>query len=413
MAWRLRSLLFLHRSTRRLRRNPRTAILLRVPIPSVQLQVRVRGRHPWFFRKMIRKPEKPLPAGSVVHVRDKDRKLVGSGFYNPRTDLALRVFTGDAITDPQRHFENALRDALHLREDVLRLPEITNAYRVVHSEGDGFPGLILDRLGDAFVAQVHVLGTFLQMEPLGELLKERYKHCKLVLLQDADSASKEGMERIAPPQPVSVEVHEHGLRYAVQAGGGHKTGFFADQRDNRRLVRELAKGRSVLDLCCNSGGFALNARKGGAKSVLAADLDEEMVAQTKANAQRNQLDVKVEHADAFDLLRDVPEGRFDLVVLDPPKWVRNKDEMEQGLARYRDLNRLALQKTKKGGLVVTCSCSGSVDENAFVRMLDEAGAQAGRSARVLMLRGAGPDHPVALDCQQTRYLKVAVLQVRE
>ncbi len=362
---------------------------------------------------MVRKPEKPIPAGSVVHVRDKDRKLVGSGFYNPRTDLALRLFSGTAITDPAAHFTAAIDDALNLRERALNLQEVTNAYRVVHSEGDGFPGLILDRLGDAFVAQVHVLGTFLQMETIGLRLRERYPRCKLVMLQDADSAQKEGMERIGPPMPVSVEVKEHGIRYAVQAGGGHKTGFFADQRDNRMLVRELARGRNVLDLCCNSGGFAMNAAAGGAKSVRAADLDEEMVAQTIDNASRNGLKMKVEHADAFDLLRDLQPDLHDLVVLDPPKWVKSRDEMEQGLARYRDLNRLALEKVKRGGIVVTCSCSGSVDEGSFLRMLDEACAQAGRSARVLWMRGAGPDHPMALDCPQTRYLKVAALQIRE
>ncbi len=258
-----------------------------------------------------------------------------------------------------------------------------------------------------------VLGTFLQMEPLGERLLELHPRCRLLLMQDPDAAEREGMERIAPPRPVSVEVHEHGLRYAVEAGGGHKTGFFADQRDNRLLLRTLAAGRTTLDLCCNSGGFALNAMAGGAKSVLAADLDEEMVEQTKGNAARNKLRLQVEHADAFDLLRDVPEGRFDLIVLDPPKWVRSRDDLEAGLQRYRDLNRLALQKVKRDGIIVTCSCSGSVDEHVFLRMLDEAGAQAGRSARVLALRGAGPDHPIALDCPQTRYLKVAFLQVRQ
>lgn len=386
---------------------------LAVPFPSVQLQVRVRGRHPWFYRKMVRKPDKPIAAGSVVHVRDKDRRLIGSGFYNARTDLALRLFSSDAVEDARTHFVQALDQALRLREHTLALGDKTNAWRVIHSEADGFPGLILDRLGDAYVAQVAVLGTFLQMEPLGERLLELHPRCRLLLMQDPDAAEREGMERIAPPRPVSVEVHEHGLRYAVEAGGGHKTGFFADQRDNRLLLRTLAAGRTTLDLCCNSGGFALNAMAGGAKSVLAADLDEEMVEQTKGNAARNKLRLQVEHADAFDLLRDVPEGRFDLIVLDPPKWVRSRDDLEAGLQRYRDLNRLALQKVKRDGIIVTCSCSGSVDEHVFLRMLDEAGAQAGRSARVLALRGAGPDHPIALDCPQTRYLKVAFLQVRQ
>ncbi len=374
--------------------------------------VRVRGRHPWFYRKMIRKPKTPLTAGGVVHVVDRDLRPVGSGFYNPRTDLALRLFAHHEIEDPRRHFLQALEQAVLLRERALALPEVTNAYRLVHSEGDGFPGLVLDRLGSVYVAQVLSLGMLRQMEPLGEWLRARDPACKLVLLQDDLACEREGMDRLPTPAPIATEVKEHGIRYAVQAGGGHKTGFFADQRDNRRLVRDLAAGRNVLDLCCNSGGFAMNASKGGARSVLAADLDEAMVEQTRANAARNGLGLDVVHADAFDLLRDLRPGAHDLVVLDPPKWVAQKEELESGLQRYRDLNRLALAKVGPGGLVVTCSCSGSVDEGGFLRMLAEAAAGAGRDVRVLSMRGAGPDHPVALECPQTRYLKVAVLQVR-
>ena len=382
-----------------------------MPIPKIELMVRVRGRHPWFYRKMVRKPARPLPAGAVVHVTDRDGRAIGSGFFNPRTDLALRMFSDHAIEDPKSHFVRTIASALAVRERALGLPEVTNAYRVIHSEGDGCPGLILDRLGDAFVAQVHNLGMLQQMEPLGEWLREQVRGCKLVMLQDEDSAKREGMERLPKPQPVSVAVHEYGIRYAVQAGGGHKTGFFADQRDNRQLVRNLAKGRSVLDLCCNSGGFALNAIAGGAKSVLAADLDEAMVAQTVHNAAQNKMRVQTQHADAFDLLRDLAGGEHDLIVLDPPKWVHHRDEFEQGIARYRDLNRLALQKIANGGILVTCSCSGSVSEESFLRMLQDAAADAGAEARVLFLRGAGADHPVALQCPETRYLKVAVLAV--
>ena len=381
-------------------------------IPTIQLQVRVRGRHPWFYRKMVRKPKTPLPAGSVVHVIDRDRRPVGSGFYNPRTDLALRLFAHREIDDAPQHFADALAAAVALREQTLRLPDVTNAYRLVHGEGDGFPGLVLDRLAHAYVAQVQSLGMLQQMEPLGEWLRSRTPRCRLLLLQDETAIEREGMERLPVPEPVPLEVVEHGITYSVHAGGGHKTGFFADQRDNRRLVRDLAKGRSVLDLCCNAGGFALNAAAGGARAVLAADLDEAMVAVAAANAQRNRLRIETAHADAFDLLRDLRAGTHDLVVLDPPKWVASRDELDAGLQRYRDLNRLALQKVAADGLVVTCSCSGSVDEGTFLRMLAEAATAAGRSVRILSLRGAGPDHPIALECPQTRYLKVAVLQVR-
>lgn len=381
-------------------------------LPELRLKIRVHGRHPWFYRKMIQKPDQPLPAGTPAKVRDREGNLVGTGFYNPRAELALRMFADAPVADCRAHFLEALRTAVALREDVLGLPKTTDAYRLVHAEADGFPGLVLDKLGTAFVAQVASLGMLQQLEPLGEWLLAKYPGSKLVLLQDKDWAEREGMDKLPRPLAVKTKVREHGLHYAVEAGTGHKTGFFADQRDNRWLVRQLARGRAVLDLCCNSGGFAMNCIAGGAAKVVAADLDEAMVAQTQANAELNQLKLTAVHGDAFDLLRDAQPGAHDLIVLDPPKWVHHKDELEAGLQRYADLNRLGIQKVDRGGLVVTCSCSGSVSEDQFLRMLRDAAAAARRDARVLYLRGAGADHPVAVECPETRYLKVAVLQVR-
>ena len=381
-------------------------------LAELRLKIRVHGRHPWFYRKMIQKPDQALPAGSACKVRDREGNLVGTGFYNPRAELALRMFAGDVVDDVKGHFVEALRTAVALREETLNLPKITDAYRLVHAEADGCPGLVLDKLGGALVAQVASLGMLQQLEPLGEWLRRHYPQGKLVLLQDKDWAEREGMEKLPRPPAVATTVREHGLFYAVEAGTGHKTGFFADQRDNRWIVRQLAKGRSVLDLCCNSGGFAMNAAMGGAAKVLAADLDEAMVAQTQHNAKANKLPVATVHGDAFDLLREAEPGAHDLIVLDPPKWAKNKEELEQGLLRYTDLNRLGIEKVARSGLVVTCSCSGSLSEDGFLRMLRDAAAMARRDVRVLMLRGAGADHPVALECPETRYLKVAVLQVR-
>jgi len=322
------------------------------------------------------------------------------------------MFADHVIRDPKEHFLEALKQAVQLREEALNLPAITNAYRLIHAEGDGFPGLILDRLGDAIVAQVASLGMRKQLEPLGEWLLSHYKNSRLILLQDKEWAEREGMEKLPHAHPIATTVHEHKIRYAVQAGTGHKTGFFADQRDNRLLVRSLAKDRSVLDLCCNSGGFAMNAVLGGAKRVLAGDLDEVMVEHTTQNARSNKLQLKAVHADAFDMLRDAQPGDHDLMILDPPKWVANKTQVDAGLARYFDLNRLGIEKVARGGIVMTCSCSGSVSEERFVRMLRDAAAAARRDVRILHLRSAGADHPVALECPETRYLKVATLQVR-
>lgn len=381
-------------------------------LPAIELKVRVRGRHPLFYRKMIHRPARPLPAGGPVVVRDRDGKLVGTGFYNPRSELALRLFTATAVDDVDAHLLLALQNAVALREDVLQLQAVSNAYRLVHAEGDGLPALVLDRLGDAFVAQVGCLGMQQRMEPFGEWLLQRYPGARLVLQQDEDAAAREGMERLPRPPAFTTNVQEHGIGFTVAPGSGHKTGFFADQRDNRLLVRTLARGRRVLDLCCNSGGFALNAARGGARSVRAADLDEAMVEQTMHNAAQNRLPVDVVHGDAFDLLRELRPGSHDLIVLDPPKWIHSRQEIDTGIVRYQDLNRLAFDKLDRGGILVTCSCSGSLSEEAFLWALREAASHAGRDARVLFVRGAGPDHPVALETPETRYLKVVVLQVR-
>jgi 23S rRNA (cytosine1962-C5)-methyltransferase len=381
-------------------------------VPELRLKVRANGRHPWFYRKMVQKPQETIPAGTICKVRDREGRPLGSGFYNPRAELALRMFADHVIEDPAEHFLGALHAAVSLREQTLELPKTTNAYRLIHAEADGFPGLIIDKLGDAIVAQVASLGMRQQLEPLGEWLLRHYPKGELILLQDKDWALREGMEKLPHAHPIATTVHEHKLRYAVEAGTGHKTGFFADQRDNRMLVRTLAKGRSVLDLCCNSGGFAMNAAVGGAAKVLAGDLDEVMIAHTAQNAKANKLDLQAVHGDAFDMLREAQLGAHDMMILDPPKWVANKNQIELGLERYSDLNRLGFEKVARGGLVVTCSCSGSVSEDSFLRMLREAAAAARRDVRILHLRSAGADHPVALECPETRYLKVAVLQVR-
>jgi 23S rRNA (cytosine1962-C5)-methyltransferase len=289
---------------------------------------------------------------------------------------------------------------------------VTDGYRLIHAEGDGVPGLILDRLGDVLVAQVFALCAEQRLEEIGARLKERYPRVRLALTVDDTARKREGLRAAPPVRGLSTIVTEHDIRYRVDAGAGHKTGFFADQRDNRLRVRELARGRKILDACCNAGGFALNAARGGARRVVAVDLDEAQVARTRDNAAANRLQVEAEHADAFAYLRDAKPGQFDLIVLDPPKWAAGKSEVEAALKRYTDLNRLALEKLPAGGLLLTCSCSGAVSEAQFARAVRDAAAQAGRDARVLGAFGAGPDHPVALECPETRYLKVLLLELR-
>lgn len=381
-------------------------------LPELRLKIRVHGRHPWFFRKMIQKPDERLPAGGPARVVDRDGSFVGVGFYNPRTELALRMLARTEVEDVDAFLASLLREACTFRDAVLGLPKVTNGYRLVHAEADGFPGLVLDRLGDTIVGQVFSLAMQERIEAIGERLLELYPGTRLSLVLDEQAKEREGLDPFPRARMHETEVHENGMRFLVRPGHGHKTGFFADQRENRALLRTLARGRKVLDLCCHAGGFAMAAGLGGAKEVLAVDLDEHAVAEARANLGRNQVKASVRHADAFDVLREIRPGDHDLVVLDPPKWVFGRREQEPGLARYRDLNRQALEKLQPGGLLVTCSCSGGVDEFSFLAMLRDAAAEARRDLRILAIRGAGPDHPVALECPETRYLKVVFAEVR-
>jgi 23S rRNA (cytosine1962-C5)-methyltransferase len=207
-------------------------------------------------------------------------------------------------------------------------------------------------------------------------------------------------------------IHENGLEFEVDCALGHKTGFFLDQRDSRRRIRELAKGRRVLDLFCYSGGFALNAAKGGARDVTAVDLDEDAVAQARRNAERNGLAAaRVVHADAFAFLRGLADRSFDLVVVDPAKQALNRSGLTKALRYYEDLNSLAYAKAAPGGVVLSCSCTGVVPEEGFLESLSRAARNAGRDVTFLEVRGAPADHPVPADFPQARYLKCVLARV--
>ena len=219
---------------------------------------------------------------------------------------------------------------------------------------------------------------------------------------------QESFDCRAPEPPPPEVITEHGVRFRVAPGSKHKTGFFLDQRDNRQLLASFCKGKRVLDLCCNTGGFAVYAKAlGEAEEVVGVDLDEQALALAKQNANLNQARVRFVQADLFPWLRDIiADGqRFDVVVLDPAKQTRDREEVDFALKRYLDMNRLALQAVAPGGIFLTCSCTGLVSEDDFLETLRRAAWQAGRSVQVLRVAGAGADHPFLLHVPEGRYLK--------
>ena len=377
------------------------------------------ARGPWVYARQV-EPAADVQDGALVSVEDASGRFVGHALYNSGSDIRLRWLARgrkNALDRPEEFLAARLKSADDLRRRALRLEEVTDAYRVAHAEGDDLPGLIVDRLGSVLVCEHHALG-FLRLRAEIERACLRLYPGATVVHRVPEGARR--AERIDPselPDEPGDEretwIQEHGLAYPVQPAGGHKTGWFCDQRDNRVRVGALARGRTVLDLFCNTGGFALQAARAGARAVRAVDLDEKAIARARRAAERNALAVELVHADAFDVLRALAAEREserpELVVCDPHKLIATRAQLEAGRRKYLDLFTLALAATRGGGLVAAFSCSGALELEAFLGLLFMAARRAERSIRLLNVLEAGPDHPQRPDWPRSRYLKGALL----
>ena len=384
-------------------------------LPQVRLKIERRSNHPWIFQKMVDKPAERLPGGSIVDIVDRTGAWVGRGFYNGHSRIALRVLTEkrDQALDVD-FFAAKLKKAIDLRRGVFQLDKVTDAYRLVHSEGDSLSGLVVDRFGPLVVMEFFSAGMFRLRAMLQELLSAELPGSTFYSFAEEHVQKQESFDFRPPEPPAPHVITEHGLRFRVAPGSKHKTGFFVDQRDNRRLLASFCAGKRVLDLCCNTGGFAVYAKAmGGAEEVVGVDLDESVIGLAQKNANLNQARVRFVQADLFAWLRDVlPTGqRFDVVVLDPAKQTRTREEIDFALKKYLDMNRLSLQAVAPGGMFVTCSCTGLVSEEMFLDTIRKAAWQAGRTVQIVQLSGAGPDHPFMSHVAEGRYLKVVWCRV--
>jgi 23S rRNA (cytosine1962-C5)-methyltransferase len=384
-------------------------------LPQVRLKIARRSSHPWIFQKMVEKPATRLPPGSVVDVVDRDGQWAGRGFYNSHSRIALRILTADpAEAIDEGFFARRLAQAVELRRAWLGLDAVSNAYRLVHAEGDGLSGLVVDRFGPVLVLEFFAAGMYRFRAAIQAALETHYSGSRCYWFAEEHVQKQESFDCREPEPPPAEVITEHGVRFRVAPGSKHKTGFFLDQRDNRRALASFCGGKRVLDLCCNTGGFAVYARAlGGAGEVVGIDIDESVIALAKGNANLNQARVRFVQADLFAWLRDViPSGqRFDVVVLDPSKQTRDREEVGTALKRYLDMNRLALQAVAPGGIFLTCSCTGLVSEEAFLDTLRRAAWQAGRTVQVLRVAGAAADHPFLVHVPEGRYLKAVFCRV--
>ncbi|MFT4541988.1 MAG: 23S rRNA (cytosine1962-C5)-methyltransferase [Planctomycetota bacterium] len=372
---------------------------------------------PWIYARQLRRPEQDIPPGEIVEVVDWENRFIGHGLFNDASDIRVRMIARGKRSDLDRPKDFLLRKiaaADRLRRKILRLEDQTDAWRLAHAEGDDLPGLIIDKLGPALVCEYHSRGFWKLRREVEWALGELHPGLPIVHRVPKAARRSEGFEPEEEPESIGeVILNECGLRYSIEPGIGHKTGWFCDQRENRQRVASFAKDRDVLDLCCNTGGFALAAARAGARGVTAIDLDEVVLEKAVAAAQLNGLDIEFRHEDAFHTLRSALgyRRRPQLVILDPSKFVRGRADFEAGRLRYLDLNALAIQATAAGGILATFSCSGAVDLSAFMGILFQAARRAGRSIKLLEVLGAGPDHPQRPEFSRSRYLKGALLAV--
>lgn len=383
------------------------------------VQMKHRSFHPNLFPRMVGAASDDAAPGDLVQVYDEGGQLFGTGFYNPKAKVPVRVLHHGTDVFGETELDGMVRQAVELRTQTLKLPAEHEAFRVIHSDGDGIGGLVVDRYADVLSIDVTSLGAWRRLRRWLPILHASLGTQGHVIEVDPDIARIEGMRwadvpEADDPAPKSVRIREHGIRYQVNFEAGHKTGFFCDQRDNRLRFGKLARGR-VLDLCCYSGGFSFAARlMGGCDDVTGVDLDEKAIAQARQNANLNQTRINWVHADAFSWMRQALKNgeRWDSIVLDPPKLVLSRDEADEGRKKYNDLNVLALQLVKPGGLFVTCSCSGLLDATEFESLVIKAAHRYNRKLQIVDRTGAGPDHPMMSNCPESRYLKVLWAVVR-
>jgi 23S rRNA (cytosine1962-C5)-methyltransferase len=373
---------------------------------------RARAGAPWIFSNEIEMDAatKALPPGSVVHVAFDDGQPVGTGYFNAKSLIAVRLLDGapDTVIGTG-FFVRRIERALKIREAIFAQP----FYRLVHAEGDGLPGLTLDRFGDTIVAQITTAGMEALIDPLLAALEKTIAPAHVILRNDTPSRALEGLEdyvRAAKGDATRLAVEENGSRYFANLAEGQKTGWYYDQRDNRAFMAGLARGKSVLDAYSYTGGFGIAAAKAGATEVICLDSSAPALALAEDSAAANGVTIKAVKADVFEELERLAAAKetFDIVIADPPPFVKARKDLEPGAKAYRKLARLAAQVVAPGGFLLLASCSHNIPMERFAAECAAGLARAPRRATLIRQAGAGADHPVHPMLPETAYLKALV-----
>jgi 23S rRNA (cytosine1962-C5)-methyltransferase len=388
-------------------------------LPTVILRAgedrRVRAGHPWAFSNeiLMDADAKAIPAGSLATLRAPGGEPLALVTFNPHSLIAVRVLS----TNPEAQvdalfFGRLLQRAAALRDRLVGVP----FYRLIHAEADGLPGVIIDRFGDAFVVQVNTAGMDALTPILLEALEAEFAPATIVLKNDSPVRELEGLKRevvVAKGRAGSIELIENDARFVADLSEGQKTGWFYDQRDNRRFMAGLAKDARVLDAYCYSGGFGVLAAARGAASVLCLDRSQPALDAARQAAALNGVDkiVSFQKGEAFEALEKMKPRSHEVVICDPPAFVKSRKDLKTGAQGYRKLVRLAAPLVTRGGFFFVASCSHLVDPPLFAEQVRRGLRDAERSGRILLSSGAALDHPVHPNLPETAYLKAMVLQL--
>lgn len=383
--------------------------------------VRVKAGHPWVFSGEVYQVPSSELDGQIIAVEDATGRFLGQGLVNTKSNILVRLLSRQREVIDRDFFKNRLAEAIAYRERFANLPTGPGAaYRLIHAEADGLPAMVVDKYGDYLSCQVLSLGMAERLPMLVEILAELTGAKGIYERSDVLVRSLEGLPQATgvlwgEAPPADLEIIEHGARFRVDLMTGQKTGFFLDQRLNRLRVRELARGR-VLNTFCYTGGFSIPAALGAAEEVVSVDISAEAIALAEENARLNGVEGKSKFlaANAFDYLREAEKAgeKFDVVILDPPAFTKNKESIPGAIRGYKEINLRAMRLLNPGGLLVSSSCSHHISPQMFVEVIANAAADTRKRLRQVELRGPSPDHPVLPAAPETDYLKCFMAEVR-
>ncbi|WP_188009298.1 class I SAM-dependent methyltransferase [Grimontia hollisae] len=386
--------------------------------PSVYLvkgrEKSLRRRHPWIFSRGIQRVEGKPSLGQTVDVYDHQGQWLARGAFSPNSQIRVRVWTFEQEEINVDFFKKRLQQAQGLR-DVLAARDGLTGYRLIAAESDGLPGITIDRYGDFLVCQLLSAGAEAQKDNLVAALVDLYPACSIYERSDVSVRKKEGLREHTgvlhgDMPPASVVIEENGVKISVDITGGHKTGFYLDQRDSREAAVKYVNGKRVLNCFCYTGGFGLYALKGGAAEVINVDVSQPALDIAQSNAEMNGYDLskaQFVNADVFKLLREYRDAGelFDVVIMDPPKFAESKSQLAGACRGYKDINMLAMQILKPGGTLLTYSCSGLMDNALFQKIIADAALDANRDVQFIERFEQAADHPIDTAYPEGFYLK--------